>query len=232
MAQKDNHPRSNKGFISTWISRIMTMIVWLLLALLMSIIIEWVGMNTTWRDEGINHSRNMVKTELSYLNKDFQKSLLVQRPVEYAEGIAAKMHNAMYVKTGIMGAITKIFQDTGAGKVTKTIAEHVLAAIYVTQVFAIRLAILTLALPAFFIFAVVGSVEGLVQRDIRKWSVGREHASLYHHAKRWIPICFIAPWVVYLAFPVSIHPNAVILPFALLFGIGIFMVTYLFKKYI
>ncbi|MDO8825999.1 TIGR03747 family integrating conjugative element membrane protein [Methylophaga sp.] len=232
MAQKDNHPRSNKGFISTWISRIMTMIVWLLLALLMSIIIEWVGMNTTWRDEGINHSRNMVKTELSYLNKDFQQSLLVQRPVEYAEGIAAKMHNLMYVKTGIMGAITKIFQDTGAGKVTKTIAEHVLAAIYVTQVFAIRLAILTLALPAFFIFAVVGSVEGLVQRDIRKWSVGREHASLYHHVKRWIPICFIAPWVVYLAFPVSIHPNAVILPFALLFGIGIFMVTYLFKKYI
>ena len=68
MAQ-DNHPRSNKGFISTWISRIMAMIVWLLLALLMSIITEWIGMNTSWRDEGVNHSRDMVKTELSYLNK-------------------------------------------------------------------------------------------------------------------------------------------------------------------
>ncbi|HCC79987.1 MULTISPECIES: TIGR03747 family integrating conjugative element membrane protein [unclassified Methylophaga] len=231
MAQ-DNHPRSNKGFISTWISRIMAMIVWLLLALLMSIITEWIGMNTSWRDEGVNHSRDMVKTELSYLNKDFQQSLLVQRPVEYAERIAAKMHNIMYVKTGIMGVLSNIFRDTTAGDVSRVIAEHVLAAVYVTQVFAIRLAILTLALPAFIIFAVVGSVEGLVQRDIRKWSVGREHASLYHHAKRWIPICFIAPWVVYLAFPISVHPNAVILPFALFFGVGIFMVTYLFKKYI
>lgn len=231
MAQ-DNNPRSKPGLIGTWIGRILTMFMWLLFALIMSIITEWIGMNTTWRGEGANHSKEMVKVELGYLNRDFQQSLIVQRPVQYAESFAASMHNIMYEKTGIMGLLASTFGDTQAGSITKTIAEHVLAAVYITQVFAVRLAILTLALPAFFIFAVVAAVEGLVQRDIRKWSVGREHAGLYHHAKRWIPICFIAPWVVYLAFPVSVHPNAVILPFALLFGVGIFMVTYLFKKYI
>lgn len=231
MAQ-DNNPRSKPGLIGTWIGRFLTMFMWLLFALIMSIITEWIGMNTSWREEGANHSKEMVKTEIEYLNRDFQQSLIVQRPVQYAESFAANMHNVMYEKTGIMGILASVFGDTQAGSFAKTIAEHVLAAVYITQVFAIRLAILTLALPAFFIFAVVAAVEGLVQRDIRKWSVGREHAALYHHAKRWIPICFIAPWVVYLAFPISVHPNAVILPFALLFGIGIFMVTYLFKKYI
>ncbi len=231
MAQ-DNNPRAKKGFIGTWIGRILTMAMWLFFALVMSIITEWIGMNTAWKEEGANHSKQMVNSELAYLNKDFQQSLIVQRPVEYAENFAASMHNVMYEKTGIMSFLKSDFGDTTAGSFMKMIAEHVLAAVYITQVFAIRLAILTLALPAFFIFAVVAAVEGLVQRDIRKWSVGREHAGLYHHAKRWIPICFIAPWVVYLAFPISIHPNAVILPFALLFGIGIFMVTYLFKKYI
>lgn len=231
MAQ-DNTPQAQKSLIGRWLSRITTIAVWLLLALLMSIITEWIGMNTKWKDEGIEHSRGMVKTELGYLNKDFQKSLIVQRPVQYAENIASTMHKYMYEKTGVMDILSKIFRDNKAESIIRLFAEHVLAAVYVTQVFAIRLAVLTLALPAFLIFGIVAATEGLVQRDIRKWSVGREHAGLYHHAKRWIPITFITPWVVYLAFPVSIHPNAVILPFALLFGIGIFMVTYLFKKYI
>lgn len=229
---ENRDPRVKQGFIGKWFSRIMTMLLWLLLALLMSIVTEWIGMNTSWKDEGVNHSKNMVKDELSYLNRDFQKSLIVQKPVKYAETFAEKTHYYLYQKTGVMGFLTSTFGDTSAGDFTRMIAEHVLAAVYITQVFAIRLAVLTLAMPAFFIFAVVAAVEGLVQRDIRKWSVGREHAGLYHHAKRTIPIFFIAPWVVYLAFPVSIHPNAVILPFALLFGAGIFMVTYLFKKYI
>ncbi|KKN53322.1 hypothetical protein LCGC14_0603590 [marine sediment metagenome] len=231
MAQ-ENSPRAQKSLMGRWLSRIITMAIWLLLALLMSIITEWIGMNTKWSDEGVEHSRMMVKTELGYLNEDFQKSLIVQRPVQYAENVASAMHHFMYEKTGIMALLSNVFRDSKTESIARLIAEHVLAAVYVTQVFAIRLAILTLALPAFLIFAIVAATEGLVQRDIRKWSVGREHAGLYHHAKRWIPVTFIAPWVVYLAFPVSIHPNAVILPFASLFGLGIFMVTYLFKKHI
>lgn len=229
---ENKDPRTRSGFIGTWIGRFMTMFVWLLLALFMSIITEWIGMNTKWKDQGSEHSRDMVQSELSYLNKDFRQSLIVQKPVEFAENIAVKMHTYMYEKTGVMGYLRSSLGENGAGKAAGSVSEHVLAAVYITQVFAIRLAVLILAIPAFFIFAFVAAVEGLVQRDIRKWSVGREHAGLYHHSKRWIPICFIAPWVIYLAFPVTIHPNAVILPFAALFGFGIYMVTYLFKKHL
>lgn len=231
MAQ-DNRPQQQQSMVGKWISRIMTILTWLFFALVMSIISEWIGMNTSWEEEGVQHSREMVNTELQYLNEDFRRSLIVEKPVEYATLFATTTYDYLFVRTGISGFIGSTFKDTGASALSKTIAEHIMAAVYITQVFAIRLAILTLALPAFFIFATVASVEGLVQRDIRKWSVGREHAGLYHHSKRWVPICLIAPWVIYLAIPFSVHPNLIILPFAIMFGFGVFMVTYLFKKHL
>ena len=63
MAQ-DNTPQAQKSLIGRWLSRITTIAVWLLLALLMSIITEWIGMNTKWKDEGIEQSRGVVKQRL------------------------------------------------------------------------------------------------------------------------------------------------------------------------
>lgn len=231
MAQ-DNRPQAQQGTIGKFFSRTITVIVWLLFALFMSIISEWIGMNFYWEDEGVRHSQKMVADELKYLNEDFRKSLIVQKPVEYAKSFANVTNKYLFEKTGLTNFLIDTVRGTTAGDLTRVIADHLLAAIFICQVFAIRLAILTLAMPAFFIFAAVAAVEGLAQRDIRKWSVGREHAGLYHHSKRIIPACLIAPWVIYLAIPVSVHPNLVILPFAIMFGIGVFMVTYLFKKYI
>lgn len=231
MAQ-DNRPQAQQSALGKFISRLFTVIVWLLLALFMSIISEWIGMNFYWQDEGVKHSQQMVSDELRYLNEDFRRSLIVQKPAEYAKQFAEVTNEYLFEKTGITDFIIKTFKETKAGDAGRILADHILAAMFITQVFVIRIAILTLAMPAFAIFATVAAVEGLVQRDIRKWSVGREHAGLYHHTKRWIPVCLIAPWVIYLAIPFTVHPNFIILPFAIMFGIGVFMVTYLFKKYI
>ena len=56
----------------------------------------------------------------------------------------------------------------------------------VTQVFAVRMAVLTLAMPVFLLFGLVGVTDGLVQRDLRRWGGGRESSFVYHHAKRFI----------------------------------------------
>ncbi|WP_235044527.1 DUF4400 domain-containing protein [Methylohalobius crimeensis] len=42
----------------------------------------------------------------------------------------------------------------------------------------------------------------------------------------------ILPWIVYLALPVSVHPNFVVLPFAALFGISVAVAASMFKKYL
>ena len=69
----------------------------------------------------------------------------------------------------------------------------------ITQVFAVRLAILTLATPVFGLFALVALVDGLVRRDLRRWGGGRESSFVYHYAKKAsIPLIIIA-WVLYLS---------------------------------
>jgi hypothetical protein len=55
---------------------------------------------------------------------------------------------------------------------------------------------------------------------------------LYHHSKKILGPSVVAAWMLYLAVPVSIHPNTVLLPFAVLFAAGIAITTATFKKYL
>ena len=43
---------------------------WLLVSLLISILIEWVGMVFWWEEQGLAHSRQMLVNELQYLGTD------------------------------------------------------------------------------------------------------------------------------------------------------------------
>ena len=69
--------------------------------------------------------------------------------------------------------------------------------------------------------AISAKRTSLVQRDLRRWGGGRESSFLYHHAKRLVWPSIVMAWVVYLAMPISVHPNFVILPFAVLSAIAI-----------
>jgi integrating conjugative element membrane protein (TIGR03747 family) len=71
-----------------------------------------------------------------------------------------------------------------------------------------------------------------VQRDIRRWSGGRESAFVYHWAKKFILPSLTLPWMVYLAMPFSIHPNLIVLPFAVLLAVVVRVMTATFKKYL
>ena len=112
------------------------------------------------------------------------------------------------------------------------IADFIVAAATITQVFAVRLAVLTLAMPAFALAILVGVLDGLVLRDLRRWGGGRESSYLYHHAKRWIWPLFITAWVLYLSLPFSVHPAFSILPFAALIGLLVAITAASFKKYL
>ena len=83
-------------------------------------------------------------------------------------------------------------------------AEFVLATLQVTQVFSLRLAILTLAMPVFVLFSLVALVDGLVQRDLRRWGGGRESSFVYHYVKKAAVPLLVMTWVIYLALPFDI----------------------------
>ena len=112
------------------------------------------------------------------------------------------------------------------------IAEFVIAGMQVTQVFSVRLAILTLAMPVFVLFSLVALVDGFVKRDLRRWGGGRESSFVYHWAKRSAMPLLITSWVIYLALPFSLHPTFIVLPFATLFALSVAVTASTFKKYL
>ena len=78
----------------------------------------------------------------------------------------------------------------------------------------------------------VSDVDGLVQRDLRRWGGGRESSFVYHYAKKAALPLVVTSWVVYLALPFSLHPGFIVLPFAVLFALSVAVTASTFKKYL
>lgn len=101
-----------------------------------------------------------------------------------------------------------------------------------SQVFVVRLAILVLSLPVFMLAGLVGAIEGLSRRDLRRWGGGRESSFLHRHALAFVFPSVAGAWLVYLAGPWSIPPAFVVLPFAVSFAVALAVSIGSFKKYL
>jgi len=235
--QTAQHP-AEKGIISGTFSLIVKLFFALLMALIFSIIVEWVGMTFIWDEPGSEHAQNMLETEIAYLNQDFRKSIMTSSPARFAREVADSGYYYLFEWTGLIR-----FFEWAATEPQSTVHayvhilithawEYVLAMIAVTQVFAVRLSILILAIPVIVLALVAGFTDGLVQRDLRRWGGGRESSFLYHHAKKMVIPAIFSAWVIYLAIPISVHPSFIIVPFTLMAGIAMAVTTSTFKKYL
>lgn len=211
----------------------------LLIALIFSILLEWTGIIFWWPEQGARHSEQMLANELEYLNDDFERGILPSRPIALARAAARKVRAALRslgVDQLLTGGRSPGKDNTGWGPLVRGVLsgseEYLTAMTNVLQVFAVRLVVLALASPAFALFGVVGLTEGLMRRDLRRWGGGRESSFLYHHSKKLVVPSLWAAWMLYLAMPVSVHPNLVILPFAAAFAIGVATTMTTFKKYL
>ena len=87
MAEAVVDPRRREvrqGLLSTVFSTLAQGVQWLLLALLFSVLIEWVGMMLWWPEEGLRHSRAMLEAEIGYLDSEFRRSVVTSSPAEFA----------------------------------------------------------------------------------------------------------------------------------------------------
>ncbi len=233
--------RPREGFVASVVSRIGKAIRWLMLSLLVSIVIECLGMVFWWPEQGLDHSRQMLEQEIQYLDRDFRQSVVSSDPSRFARRIASRSHYFLFELTGVVRLTEWLStpMTTGESGIRNrlrrgylSIAEFVTAAMQIVQVFSVRLAILCLATPVFLLFSLIGLVDGLVQRDLRRWGGGRESSYLYHYAKKSVWIFMLSAWVGYLALPFSLHPAFIVMPFAILFGFSISITASTFKKYL
>ncbi len=236
--ERSDHPQpAQRGIVLRSLGGIFRLAGWLLLALVFSILTEWVGLTFFWQDQGVAHCHRMLEHEVSYLQSGYRPHPLVHDPARFAAGWAESARR-LFDKTGLPDWADRVADSGGGrlgawtGRLYRLVEPYLWSAWYIVQVFAVRLAVLTLALPAFALAGMAAVSDGLVQRDLRKYGGGRESAFVYHHAKRLIGPSLILPWIVYLALPVSVHPNFVVLPFAALFGISVAVAASMFKKYL
>jgi integrating conjugative element membrane protein (TIGR03747 family) len=109
---------------------------------------------------------------------------------------------------------------------------YLIAAGYTLLTFLVRVVVLCLTVPLFGVAALVGSIDGLARRDIRRFGAGRESGFLYHRARASIMPIAVLPWVIYLALPVSVHPLLILLPSAVALSVAVNIASGSFKKYL
>ena len=216
---------------------LLTVIAAAILGLLLSILLEWLGMALWWPEQGAQHSARLLEQELALLNNNFRTAVLGTSPVLIAEQAAAWVFQYSGLAWLIQWLTVPLAADAHPLQITaqhysSPLLEYLLAAATISQVYGVRIAVALLSLPVFLLFGLVGLVDGLVQRDLRRFGGGIESGFIYHHLKPIIKPLFWLPILIYLACPVSLHPNAVFLPPAVLFALLVAKTVSRFKKYL
>jgi integrating conjugative element membrane protein (TIGR03747 family) len=227
------------GLIISAISLVLRIIGLLMASLLFSILIEFAGLLLFWGDQGWQHSQAMLTNELGWLSEHFKSSLLIQQPGQMIVQVLDLLNQRLLVKTGFADFAQQARVSSNSNgfwgwinSLYVSIEDFVLAAVYVSFTFVVRLTILVLATPLFLLAALTGFVDGLMRRDLRKFGAGRESSFVYHRAKRAVIPLLIVPWVIYLSLPFSLNPIAILLPCAVVLGATVAITATTFKKYL
>lgn len=234
-----------QGLLTSIITLPLRMFGVLIGSLLLSIIIECVGMHLFWPDQGWRHAQAMLDYELNHLSSHFTRSAVVQEPGRTAHQLVEGAYEWIFEKTGLLDWMSQASARSRApsqadardlrfyiSQVYVWCERYLIAAAFTTLTFMVRLLVLVLTLPLFLLAAFVGMVDGLVRRDIRKFGAGRESGFIYHRAKASLMPLAVLPWIIYLTLPVSVHPLLVLLPSAALLGLAVNITAASFKKYL
>lgn len=227
-ARRDQAPRSRRVGVWGWLFGItfgtaFRFIGWTMLAITISILIEWIGMIWFW---GPEHSRTILEIEMGYLSNYNRNLLLGFYPSDL--GVMFVSAADTVVSFLRLDAMSQYLASSAA----QTAYYGVSAIINTVFIFAVRGAICVSAITGFVLVALVAFIDGLVERDIRKASGGIESAMLYHRSKRMIVPILLLSFGGYLTAPVSVHPTLVFLPVMGLLAVVIFIAAKTFKKYL
>ncbi len=232
-------PIQRPGLIISAISLVLRIIGLLIASLLFSILIEFAGLLLFWGDQGWRHSQAMLTSELEWLSEHFKSSLILQQPEQAIVHWLDVLNQWLLVKTGFANFAQQArVSSLGDGfwswtnQLYVSIEDFVLAAVYVTFTYVVRLTILVLATPLFLLAMLTGFVDGLMRRDLRKFGAGRESSFVYHRAKRAVTPLLIVPWIIYLSLPFSLNPLVIFVPCAAMLGVTTAITAATFKKYL
>ncbi|MYH91653.1 MAG: TIGR03747 family integrating conjugative element membrane protein [Gammaproteobacteria bacterium] len=221
-------PRGLLGRVFRWAVGVVAAIV---AALVLTVVVEWAGLTFLWADRGAKRSAGVLRQDLLWLTGAAVESIqlplvTIPAPAMMAAELSTSLYRWAFVWTGIEQALVWI------SSASVLLAVYIQAGLNAVQTFFVRLAITVTAMPLFVIFAWWGAMEGLVRRDLRRFGGDIERGMVYHWAKHVAGAVVALPVFLYLAWPGSINPAWLFVPFALALGVNLMVVTSTFTKYV
>jgi len=220
--------KSKKGLSYFLLELPALLVLGLFISALISTLIEWCGMWFGWWDvKGVLHSQMMIRQELMFLNDKLDKNLL-----EPISGITVKS-----VFDITVGKVSEFLHYIGVYSFgtepgRQSFGDYAGALGNMVILTFIRAMVFVFALPMFVLFAWVGLVIGMIERDKRRAGGGRESGAIFQLARASVVPSIGLAWFLYLAWPNSIDPVFIIFPFAVCFGTAIAYMSASFKKYV
>ncbi len=196
-------------FWTSWILLIIKSVILAMLAgIILSVLLEWFLMAIDfWDEKGALHARNALIQELQWTNLN-----------------GYSVDPAPYL-TVVTGAIKPIIN-------LGLLQEYVLAFYYIAQITVLRIIVIICSIPAVFLIWTLGLLDGLVQRDLRKYQVLHESGFVYHNAKAIFGGSLALPPIVYMTYPSGFHPTLFLLLFAGPSSLVIWTMAARFKKHL
>lgn len=195
-------------------------------AWMLAITLEWLGDAFFWRNTCASHSEQVLQATWQWWRGS------AGAPMWLVEDLAIVSDT---LQKGIATLVHSLNGQSGlfwTEAVTTVIRCALLSSENITLTFLLRLAILLQALPLFVLTIIIGLIDGLVRRDLRRFGAGHESGFVYHYARRMIGSSLAATGLVWLTVPVFLKAGYILVPGAILIGLVISLTLGVFKKYL
>ena len=219
---KKSEPRKKQfspiGFL---FGKTLGVLLFLFISLMISILIEWVGIFTVWKKEGLNHSVNMYISEIEYANANIKNNMLFND----ARGMLAHSLNKVdsiwkgteKITEGFyIPLIKNITKENGKINFDKA-SDLWKSAYYISKTFILRLVVIIFSLPLFFLALWYAFIDGSVERELRKYGGDKESNVVFDLTSKLSTWVVALGCMIYLAMPISINPIFCIVPTVIIF---------------
>lgn len=203
---------------------------------LLSILVEWLGLYFEWYASP-QHAQEIFQQEYQVLDQSVkqlgQYMSQIKSLFKGVNGCLSLIHEGVQSLTNLQSSLMNRVGDTISLNLAwiEILKVYLNAALYVLMTVVVRASILFLSTPIFIIALFLGIIDGLVERELRKWGGGRESSNQYKIAKSLIVPAYLLAWMLYLSYPNPVHHLLVVLPCAVLLSYMVRHTCYTMKKY-
>ena len=215
-------------------------ILYAFLGCFISLLIGIVLMVLQPHDHVLHYLNQLLQSQLVFLHKLDPNYPIIFQPGSKANFCINKINEWLIVKTQAQGELAYLQEAKTMNSFLKVIIkkaypiakDYLQLLISIIQLNAVKIIEAILYLPLYGVLGIVGIIDGLVQRKLRRLRALRESALIYHRARDCVVPTFILGFFIYLLLPLGIRPENLLVPFALLFALSISMTVRTFKKYL